>query len=219
MRGLKKVSALLLASAMVATAGIGAVSFAQWQAATSTEKSVDSALGVVDYVGFDGASDALTVNDSTKKLVPLDQNLAEGDTTHTKMLEVSLPAYTVSADYTVTVKLEAKNSAKFDTDTVFWAYFGETAPSSESSKNQVPTSAHGSTDVANGWEVGETGNKITWQKINVTNGYGFAVTGVTGKTNVAANARKVWIVLESSKVEDMGIEFTVTVTLAKTPTT
>lgn len=104
MKGFKKASALLLASAITATVGIGAVSFAKWQASTS--KSVDVNLGKYEYdLTYD--SDA-TLTAPTDALVPYDQ----GDDSvvgagKAKSVSLNVPKFTTKKDFDIGLKLNA----------------------------------------------------------------------------------------------------------------
>ncbi|MDE7164378.1 MAG: hypothetical protein K2O04_03040 [Clostridiales bacterium] len=95
----KKVKALIIAAAVVAIAGIGAISFAKWSGTGYNEVTSQGPLGDVTLVGFNADTAAAW----TGKLVPMDQpvnTIKDGGTTVTSII---LPSLTAVKDQTITV--------------------------------------------------------------------------------------------------------------------
>ncbi len=189
----KFVKPLVIAASVAAVAGIGAVSFAKWEAGT---KSVDtgsgSALGTVTLdASFDDDAPTLA---KIENLVPFDQG------TGTTYVVVTLPAITATDDFSVTVTYKTalalndtyKGSATNVTGKLYAAMGDQSA--------SIP---------ADGTALAAA--SATWKEVGASCKLGDYTKG-SGITDA-----KVTIILDSDAVTDMGATFDLTFTLgAKT---
>ncbi|MDE6294071.1 MAG: hypothetical protein K2L88_05565 [Clostridiales bacterium] len=187
----KKVKALIIAASVAAIAGIGAVSFAKWEAGSKT--AVDtvggSGLGTVTLsASFDDADATVAKIDG---LLPYDQG--DGKT----YVVVTLPAITATEDFSVTVTyktaLALNDTYKGGATAVAGKLYAAKGDLSES----MPTENLATTE---GWK--EIGSSCVLGDFTA----GSAITDA-----------KITIALDSDTVTDMGATFELTFTLgAKT---
>ena len=120
----KTVKGLIIAASVAAVVGVGAVSFAQWQAGSTEPKEVTGTTGSIVTMGAITATDDL----NGKVLVPYDQTVANqyDATTMAKEMTITLSydgaegaTLKMQASGTVGAKLEYQTDADADT----WATF------------------------------------------------------------------------------------------------
>lgn len=97
---------MIIAVALVAVLGIASVSFAAWTGG-QTSVTASAQTGVVEVIGFDDTAvtpvaDCTTAAGVNKTIVPYDQTTYDA-TTQVKVFAWTLPDFTVTADYTITV--------------------------------------------------------------------------------------------------------------------
>ena len=107
----KVVKGLVIAASVAAVAGLGAVSFAKWDASTY-KTSVDGTgtTGQIALIGFK-SNDAITLSG---KLVPYNQGELGGISEAVDYISVKLPSFDVSKGYDLTVTLVSEGSTIAD---------------------------------------------------------------------------------------------------------
>lgn len=116
----KAVKALITAAAVAAVVGVGAVSFAEWQAGSTEPKSVSGTSGSIIVMGSLTAETDL----NGKLLVPYDQSVQFNDGTMAKEMNITLgysagansgsgtPTITMTAKGTLAEQLEWENGSE-----------------------------------------------------------------------------------------------------------
>lgn len=177
---------VVLAIALVAVIGVGAVSFAAWQGGAPTI-TANASVGHVNLVGFTGTM----ATDSQGSLVPVDQG------TGNRILNIDLPAYAVSANYKVTVTYTLETGKTLGATTKFYAIVDK-ATETMAAPAKDSLTAEGSK-----WlEVTTTGDACAFNFEITTDGY------------VALDDLVLHVVLVSETNADMDISVSFTVALA-----
>lgn len=101
----KTVKGLIVASAVAAVVGVGAVSFAAWSGGDTTKTVTDNTTGTVSVIGF-GTETTLA---KQEKLMPWDQPDAKLNG-GIKIAKYTLPTVKTNEDYKITVTVDKKNS-------------------------------------------------------------------------------------------------------------
>lgn len=152
MRLKKKTGIMMAATAAVAVVGVAAVSFAAWQG-NNTNLTVDASTGDAYLFGFTDATPTMDLGE----LVPWNQPATSIKDNAKAIVSVQLPNFVAYDDYSITVEST--------TTLQLYVYVG-----AEQDKAMNPTSAEA---VAAGWkavQVGENGEKATFDFENVTAG-------------------------------------------------
>lgn len=140
----KTVKGLIIAASVAAVVGVGAVSYAAWNAGTDNTKTVaNNTLGNVSVLKFDGK----VTTSKVENLLPIDQNTDTYDKDNNPLYGVTEFQIVKSVGYQYSdFKLEVKieKGEGIDSDTTF--YVSKTAP----------------TDSSKGTAIGESGATLTY---------------------------------------------------------
>ncbi len=195
----KFVKPLVIAASVAAVAGVGAVSFAAWQAGTKTAVDTDggSGLGTVTLsASFDDPSATLN---KIENLVPFDQTDATVGS-GVKYVVVTLPAITATDDFSVAVTYKTALTLNDSYKGTATAVQGKLYAAMGDQSASIPAD---STALA--------AASATWKEVGSSCTLGDYTKGT------AISDAKVTIILDSDKVTDMGATFELTFTLgAKT---
>lgn len=182
----KTVKALVIAASVAAVAGIGAVSFAKWEANSAAKgDTTGSTTSVVTTIGN------ITVSQPTNKLKPYDQDSSNAVLTDTDA--VTFWALTVT------------NSASVDTGVKYYISLTEEFNGGTTGKLYFSTDYEGSGDI----EL--SGGSQTWTELkevysagNETNGHELNLSNVTSGATV-------YICLEADDSDAQGVDVKLTV--------
>ncbi len=96
----KHVKSLVILTAFVAVLGIASVSFAAWSGSGFGTATANAYSGNIQFAGFDAEDQSASFGG---KIVPYDQGTVSGE--NKKVVVVTLPSFTVSGNYKITVSL------------------------------------------------------------------------------------------------------------------